>query len=450
MVFKKFNNAIIVQILLIGLSCFLFNWSLIQDHLTIAKFTFGFLFVLQMFFLIDFIKNSNKRLIQFLEWIKNEGMSERFAEIESDSAHEELNYQFNEIIQTLADSKADKESEHFYFQQALGVIGTGIISINEINKIELFNTAASNLLHCEAVNTVEKLRSIQPDFTNSILKLNNNEQKIVKLKIHNSPLSINLKCVIFKVKGKSIRLFSFQDISSELANEELEAWQKLISVLRHEIMNSVTPVKSLTSTIIRIFSDKGESKNIKELNQQNIKDALAGLLAIDKRNQGMLKFIESYRNITKIPKPIFETIILTDFFEYIRILMNEEFKSNNVHAEIIIAAQTNELYADEKLLSQVMINLIQNAIESMNAQKEKKLQIKVFRNSSNQNSISVTDNGTGIDNKELEKIFVPFYTTKEKGSGIGLSLSRQIMHLHKGRINVNSRKGEGSTFILEF
>jgi len=450
MAFKNFNTNIIIQIILIALSCFLFNWSLVQDHLSIAKFTFGIFFLIQVIILIDYIKNSNKRLIRFLEWIKHEGISERFANIKSDGSHEKLNRVFNEIIQVLADSKADTESEHLYFQKALSVIGTGIISINEKNKIEIFNTAATKLLRCEAFNSITKLRSKHPDFTSFILKLKNNEQKTIKLNIQNSHLSITAKCVIFKIKEKPIRFISFQDISSELAYEELEAWQKLIRVLRHEIMNSVTPIKSLTSTIIRIFSKDGKSKNIDQLTQENIDNALDGLVAIDKRNQGMATFIESYRSLTNTPKPIIEEIDINNFFEHIRILMSEDFKSNNVIAEFVIHPQTTKLLADEKLLTQVIINLMRNAIESMDDQTKKIVQIKTSLNNNKQTIISVSDTGSGIDQDELANIFVPFYTSKEKGSGIGLSLCQQIMHLHKGRIAVTSKKGEGSTFTLEF
>ena len=450
MVFRNFNTNIIVQVVLIGISCFLLNWSLYQEHLLVAKFTFGIILIIQIILLIDFIKRSNKRLTRFMEWVKNEGLSERFAKIESDGSHEELNSKFNEIIQVLADSKADKEGEHFYFQQTLDTIGTAIISIHENNKIEIFNEAASKLLQCNATNSVEKLKLKHPQFTRFVLNLKNHEQKSIKLNIKNTPFNITAKCVIFKIKDKPIKLISFQDITSELAIEELEAWQKLIRVLRHEIMNSVTPVKSLTSTMIRIFSKDGESKNIEQLNQENIDNALASLLAIDKRNQGMLKFIESYRNLTNIPKPSFENVNLNDFFDHIKILMSEELKSNNVKSKIIIKPNTLMIETDEKLLSQVLINLIRNAIESMINQEEKVLQIEAYPTNSKQIIISISDNGFGIDNEELNNIFIPFYTTKEKGSGIGLSLCRQIMHLHKGRIRVKSIKGEGSTFTLEF
>jgi len=318
------------------------------------------------------------------------------------------------------------------------------------HKIEIFNTAAKKILQCETHFTIDKLKSKHPQFTNFILKLKNNEQKTIKLDIQNSYHSITAKCVIFTIKERPIRFISFQDISNELAFEELEAWQKLIRVLRHEIMNSVTPIKSLTSTIIRIFSKNGQSKKIEQIKQENIDNALAGLLAIDKRNQGMSTFIESYRNLTNTPKPVFEEVNINEFFDHIKILMNEDFKLKHVEVEFLVQTSNIKIQADEKLLSQLMINLLRNAIEAMKTQQKKMVHINASLNTNKQMIISVKDNGSGIDKDELDNIFVPFYTSKEKGSGIGLSLCQQIMHLHKGRISVTSKKGEGSTFTLEF
>ncbi len=448
MVFKNFNISIVIQVVLIGIICFLFSWSIYQEHLTVAKFTLGSIFILQLIFLIDYIKTSNKRLTRFMEWVKNEGISERFTSIESNSTTEELKQKFNEIIQILADSKADKESEYYYFQQALGIIGTGIISIHD-EKIEIFNQAASELLHCESFNSIGKLKLKYPFFTNFILKLKNNEQKRIKLNINNSPLNLTAKCVIFKLKNKPIRLISFQDISNELAYEELEAWQKLIKVLRHEIINSVTPVKSLTTTIIKIFSDKGKSKKLDMLKQENIDNALDGLKAIDKRNQGMLKFIESYRSLSNIPKPVLESIKMNDFLEHIKILMSEELNKNSTKIKVDIKPEDLVLQGDEKLVSQVLINLIRNAIESMIGKGKKEIEIDACQ-MNNKTVISISDKGSGIETNDLENIFVPFYTTKKNGSGIGLSLCMQIMHLHNGQIYVESTKERGSTFSLEF
>ena len=306
MIYNRFAFQIVFRIILIGLTSLIFSWSVHQDYLVVAKFTFGSLFLLQILMLIGYIKNANRRFYRFMELIRNQGFMERFSRMESEGSNEQLNQVYNEIIQLLADSKLEKEGEHLYFLQTLEIIGTSIISIDENGKIDLINNAARELLNIENIRTVDQLRNIFPGLVQHLNNLNNNQQSLYKLNIGTEILMLSITCRYFKNKDKSLRLYSFQNISSELENEELDAWQRLIQVLRHEIMNSITPISSLTNTVIRLFSTNKLPKTLDQLSDETIEKALEALNAIDKRNQGLLKFVESYRNLTKIPAPVFE------------------------------------------------------------------------------------------------------------------------------------------------
>lgn len=450
MVYNQFNFRIVFRIILIGITSLIFSWSLYQEHLHIAKFTFLGLFIVQIFMLINYIKNANRRFTRFMELIKNQGLMERFEQINADDSNEKLNLLYNEIIQLIADSKLEKEGEHLYFLQTLEIIGTSIISVDENGKIDLMNKAARELLNIENIRNINQLQELYPDFVAQLNTLKNNEQSLFKLKINSDILMLNISCSCFKNQEKNLRLYSFQNISTELENEELDAWQKLIKVLRHEIMNSITPINSLTNTIIRLLSENKKAKTIDQLSSETIEKALEGLNAIDKRNQGLLKFVESYRTLTKIPIPVLEKTEVSALFDNINILFCEELRSKGIRFISSIPEAGLALLVDEKLITQVLINLIKNSTDALSGIDNGQIIMEASVNDKREVLIQIKDNGIGISKDEIEKIFIPFYTTKEMGSGIGLSLSRQIVRMHKGSISVQSILGKETTFSLKF
>jgi len=419
-----------------------------QDHLIVAKFTFAILFLLQSLFLLNFIKSNNRKLGHFLELIKNEDFIQRFSKFEKEASSMELNRLYNEIIESFEQIKIEKESEYNYFQNIIENIGTGIISFSDNGKVELINQAAKDLLKIGLLNEINDLDRVFTGFSNELIKLKSGQQKVIKFFIDGELIMLSAKAAVFIIRKKTIRLISLQNITNELEEEEIDAWQKLIRVLTHEIMNSVSPVKSLTNTIIKLFQKNGKPKKVKEISDLTIENSLIGLHAIDKRNQGLLKFVETYRSLTKIPKPNFEEFDVEDVFATIKLLMNEEINRKKIKLSINIKPENLKLKADEKLISQVLINLVKNAGEALSENGEIKLE--AFGNSDNGVFIKVTDNGKGIPEDILEKIFIPFFTTRENGNGIGLSLCRQIMRMHKGNISAISKEGEGSVFTLKF
>lgn len=234
-----------------------------------------------------------------------------------------------------------------------------------------------------------------------------------------------------------------------MENEELEAWQKLISVLRHEIMNSITPINSLTGTVIRLLSENGIPKKLDQLNNEKIDKAVDSLLAIEKRNVGLLKFVESYRNLTKIPTPVIGECNIRDLVYNIKTLLFEKLNANNIQFETSVEPDNLELLADEELISQVLINLLNNSIDALYNADIRNLSLSAF-SAGKGIIIKVSDNGCGISQEHLDKIFIPFFTTKEEGTGVGLSISKQIMRMHNASIKVNSTYGKGTEFTLEF
>jgi len=247
------------------------------------------------------------------------------------------------------------------------------------------------------------------------------------------------------------RLYSISDIKSELEENELDSWQKLIRVMTHEIMNSIAPITSLSNTLSRIFIRNNNPLPAKEVTEKHVANIINGLEVIENTGKGLMRFVEDYRKLTKIPSPVFKPIEINNWLNAIRLLMKSRLDEENINLRITRKGAQEELIGDEKMLNQVMINMLNNAIDALKSvEKSKKITVSVSENVAGRLRISITDNGKGIPPEEIDKIFIPFYTTKENGSGIGLSLSRKIMRLHRGSISVFSRPDEQTTFVLSF
>ena len=255
---------------------------------------------------------------------------------------------------------------------------------------------------------------------------------------------------LLKLMGSSYKLITFQNIKSEIEQKEIEAWHNLIRTLAHEIMNSVTPISSLTETSVMLLEDKlGNQKDITDITEKNITSIRTALKTIEKRSEGLLDFVGNYRKLTRLPAPQMEKISIENLLVNIKNLLNAELDKNRIDLRIISRNKDLRIFADPKLVEQVLINLVLNSIDAVEKTKSPKIQLLSYQTKNNI-VIKISDNGKGIDKDKLEKIFIPFFSTKEKGTGIGLSLSKQIMKLHKGDIDVTSEKNSGTTITLSF
>jgi len=271
----------------------------------------------------------------------------------------------------------------------------------------------------------------------------------LKLTIDNNIVQLSIKAANFKIKNRNIKLISLQNIKTEIDQSEVDAWQKLIRVLTHEIMNSVSPIKLLSSSLIDMFEENNEIKTIDEITNTTIQDSVFGLKTIRKRSSGLSNFVENYKSLTQISKANFSDFKICELFKQINTLLKSELEQKSIQFDLNCQPQDLIIHADEKLIEQVLINLIKNASEALKNSTNPIIKIEAeFINEFVQ--IKVSDNGPGISSELQDNIFIPFYTTKEKGSGIGLSLSRQIMNLHGGNISVKSEPDNGTAFTLIF
>ena len=311
------------------------------------------------------------------------------------------------------------------------------------------NQSAKELFNKPFLSTLRALSSIDAELVTIIRQLNSGEKKLLKIILNNQLLHLSVIAKELTLEGEAYKLLSIQNIKSELDEKELESWQKLIWILTHEIKNSAIPISTLTEVITQIMIDeKGNMKALSSLDNEELEDIRIGMLTVEKRSKGLVKFVDAYGRLARVPDPKLITVNVSDLLIQVHNLMKNELKRSAVN--VMINAEPHiTIKADPDLIEQVLINLIKNAKEALLEINDPIIEINVFQNQSG-SVIAINDNGPGIPPNRLDNIFIPFFSTKKEGSGIGLSLSRQIMRAHKGSISVSTSPEEGTTFYLNF
>jgi len=440
-----FERGVIIRLFILFLSMvaivFLFMNKL---YFTSSLMVIGLFFCL--FNLFSFINKTQQSISHFLEIIKASDFSTSLENPKENYVLGEINQSFKTIIDAFKKARIEKESQHMFLQLIVDHIAIGLLSFDKQGNIILINESAKKLLGTQYFSNIQSLGRENKSLPDDLLNVRNGEQLLLKLMIRNQIMRILVKANELEIDSKTIKLVSLQDISAELDAQEIVAWQRLIRVLTHEIMNSISPITSLSSTISTILTNEINS-DLRDI--EALKDVLLGINTITKRGEGLLKFVESYRMLTQLPSPVFEEISVIDLMNDVSVLMSQELKIANVICMITVNPDTLVMHADRKMIEQALINLVKNAKEATMESENPEIMIKAIQNTRGNCIITIKDNGHGMEQELIDKIFVPFFTTKDKGTGIGLSLTRQIIQVHKGSINVISSKGEGTTVTLE-
>jgi two-component system nitrogen regulation sensor histidine kinase NtrY len=396
-------------------------------------------FILGVFELIRFVEKGQRDLHYFLLSIKEGDFSTSYPY----KKREELNYAFDTINKVLNELRNEKASNLIYLQTVVEHISIALICLDH-HEVVLKNRAAEKLLGTRRLKTIDKLIQINEALGKACASLLHGQQLLLKPIIGGIPYTLSLEATEFRLRDKSYKLISFKDIKSELEANELESWQKLIRVLTHEIKNSAIPISTLSDVILQMIKDNQESLQGFE-DQETFADILGGLTTIQSRSKGLVDFVTTYDRLSKIPQPKIQRVTMSHLTSKIVTLMAPDLEANGILIKTKFE-QGLSLKIDEGLIEQVLINLVKNASEACGLNGI--ITIKAFE-SDQFVHIEVSDNGPGIPHDILENIFVPFYTTKNQGSGIGLSLSRQIMKAHHGNISVVTNSS-GTTFSLSF
>lgn len=448
--FRRFRVQVILRILLLSATIFGFFYFILYTQLYTTMLVTGFLILYQVFALIRCVEKTNQYLSRFFLAIKYGDFSQTFTGKELGGSFKELVTAFDEVMEKVRQTRSEKEEHYRYLQTIVRHVGIGLMAFKADGSVDLINTAAKRMLKVARLKNIQSLSSFSPSLLDTLFSLKAGEKALVK--IPDQDMELALHAAEFRLKDQLYILVSLQNIQSELQEKEMEAWQTLIRVLTHEIMNSMTPITSMAATIIDLLSSIKE-KNGENIDAETIIDIADALKTIHKRSLGLTDFVEAYRNLTLIPKPKFKIFPINELFSRIEKLMENKLTKKGIVFQWSVEPQSLELTADPGLIEQVLINLVLNAADAFTGVKNSdspRIQLTANLEDNGKIIIRVTDNGPGIVKEALSKVFIPFYSTKKKGSGIGLSLSRQIMKLHKGSITVQSEPDVKTVFTLKF
>lgn len=447
MIYKKFRVNIIIRITVIALSFFLFFLA-IETDFYITPILIGVIIILQVLSLVRYVDKTNRDLAGFLESIRFSEFTRSFQVEGMGSSFDELNRAFNDVIKDFQQVRSEKEEHFHYLQSIVQNIDVSIVAFQQDGTIEMINKAAKKLFQVSSLKNIHGLENFSEDLVTNLLEIKPGENRLVKVRDEDDLLQLSIYATELKMKSRIITLATISNLQSVLEEQETEAWQKLIRVLTHEIMNSITPIASLSSTLdLMLKSIIDEGGNV---DQETVMEIQQALQTINKRSTGLLHFVNTYRNLTRIPKPNFKVSSVNELFKNIQLLMEDEMKGNGIDFRVSTEPDEIRFNADEQLIEQVIINLIKNSIHALKDCDDPRVELRAFLNKRGHLTIQVIDNGQGILKDVLDKIFIPFFTTKPSGSGIGLSLSRQIMRLHNGTISAQSVPEKETVFTLTF
>ena len=449
MVYKSFSINCIIRVLTIAASIYLFFYLLFQTSLYATTLIVALISIYLVYALLQFVQKTNRDLTRFFNAIRYSDFSQSFTSILRGSDFEELNTAFNEVIKEFQHARMEKEEHFRYLQTVVQHVGIGLIAFKQDGEVELINNAARRLLKVSNLRNLYDLEPRRTELVNKLLNLKPGEKTLVKLQDNENILQLSIYAAGFTLHQQGLTLISLQNIQSELEEKEMEAWQNLIRVLTHEIMNSVAPISSLASTANKLLTVDSNNEN-QDLRTEVIKDVSVAVKTIEKRSKGLINFVENYRKLTRIPKPDFEIFQVKTLFDRVKNLMKDQFEQKSINFKMQVDPETLELTADPILIEQVLINLCKNSVEAIFKKTNPSIALLGKTDGRGNPVIQVIDNGEGIRADVVGKIFIPFFTTKKEGSGIGLSLSKQIMRSHGGTLSVSSKPDTETVFSLRF
>ncbi len=451
---KSLFSAVLFRIILIIISSFAFISVIpfLNKEYYLSLIGIGILIVYQVYNLVHYVNKTNRKLAHFFNSVRNEDSTLTYSSDYKGIIFDSLGNSLNELNNTIGEMRRQNARQSLFLNNLVEHVGVGLISYTRGGNVEIFNNAAKRLLEISRLSNINDISIKYPDLLRCILELQPYNHQLIKVMTKESVLFLSLKLSIFKSEKETLNLLSIQNIRVELEQRELDSWQKLIRVLTHEISNSIGPIASLANTTKKYFVSRGTGSimKIEELDDALLHKAVDSLDTIETTGRGLIDFVGKYRSLTALPQPKFENFQVWDLFDKLQTLLKEEAGSNSIVLEFNCAPNTLKLTADFSLLEKVMINLIKNAFQALGKSSDGKVHVSAYKNIENRVVIIVKDNGDGIPSDILDDIFIPFYTTKNNGSGIGLSLSRQIMRLHNGTITVSSIPDKATVFSLAF
>lgn len=449
MTFKNFEGKVILRVVLLCVTLSAPAVVLVKGWPEVLVFLLPLL-LYQVYELIRFLRQAQEELNQFIESVHYRDFSRYFNEKDASAQLKTLRKGFNEINTTFKSINREKETQHQQLQKILELVDTGIMTYDlDSGEVLLMNEAIKKLLHVPFMKTIHYLGKRDRELYEQVLDLQPGQNRIATAhtsQLDKSSIKVLLTATAWQSNGNRYKLVAFQNVNEALEETESQAWQKLLNVMTHEIMNSIAPISSLADTL----KNRLQEAVVTGASSEDFEDLEVGVGTIKRRSEGLLKFAQTFRNLSKITTLNLSQVYIGDLFSNLHRLMQPTLAQKNIQLHIAITDPNISLQADPNLLDQVMINLLVNAMDALKDTPEPEINLSASIGADGRVVIKVMDNGAGMPRAVQEKIFIPFFSTKKQGSGIGLSLCKQIVMLHRGTIQVQSEEGVGTVFILRF
>ncbi len=449
MLFSNFKFKVAVRVVFIAILLASSVYLLQQPEKALSTVILSVFAILSVIELIRFVSRTNRKLTRFLESVKYSDFISGFTVDDNlGASFKDLNKAFNEVMEAFRKARSEKEEHWLYLNTVIQHVSAGLISFDADGDIQLINTVAKRFLHSPQLRNIHELEQDQANIFEVLKHIEPGKNAMCRV---DDRTNLAIRATALRLRGDAYKLVALQNIQTELQQNEIESWQNLTRVLRHEIMNSMTPIASLTSTLNDILAEELEEKDGHfELSEEGVDDIHEGLNTIASRSKALINFIDAYREYTSIPTPNIQPLVVTDLIEEVEALLKIDIRKSKIDFSFETNPVNLNVAADGELIEQVLINLIKNAVEAVGNNKHGKVLVKAGFDQAGEVFISVSDNGGGIPPEALDRIFIPFYTTKKTGSGIGLALSRQIMQLHNGTLTVDSKANQYTIFTMQF
>lgn len=428
----KFRALLVLQVLLLVVTIVVLAFSLLTTDLLAVPLVIAAIIALQVVGMIGYVESHVDTLEEFFAAVNYEDFTRRFVEDDVDS---ELKDAFNRILGNFQSARAERDVQANYLETVVRHVPIPFFAAKSDGSLSLVNNPARRLTGISSLRNLSELAELDPALPQMMQAIESGQQQLLQSKIRDVPVELRVSVSEIRLEGETERLYSIENLSGELTARESSAWRNLIRVLTHEIMNTLTPVTSLAQTCNSMLEQEQASNDIREAVQ-----------TIARRSEGLMEFVSRYRELLQLPQPNPHRFAVLELLQGVATLMQDDLQ--NISVVIDVNPESLEIDADRNLLDQVILNLVKNAADALRGVADARITLR-GKLSFGRILVSVQDNGPGMPDNVLDQAFVPFFTTKRDGSGIGLSLSRQIMTAHGGEIAVSS-DAAGTTVSLVF
>lgn len=448
--FKGFTFRVGIRLVMLFLFMAGLAYSVATDFSLLVSAILSIIILFQAWGLFRFVNRTNQELVNFITGLRFNDYMQTFTLKHLGGTFRELESAMNLTVKKVKELRSEKEQQAAYFQALVEHMPLPLFFIFPDGRIEVLNNATRRVFNVADITNLEELESFGPGFARDVRQIQPGESLLATVIIDDTQNQFIISATQINMAGKLQKLISMQNVQSQIDATELATWQNLLRVTSHEILNSLSPVSSLAKTTQGLVDDYIKTHKIKPSEREDLVDISDGLETLVRRSEGLTAFVHSYRQLTRMPPPKMAKIGLGPYFRRMESLVHEDLQKRKINLEISVTPKTLSVRADEGMLDQSLINLIKNAAEALAKTKKPKIEIRAYFSTRSQVVIEVEDNGPGIAPDKRDQIFVPFFTTKDSGSGVGLTLVRYIMLSHGGTASYHPGPKKGSVFRLAF